>query len=91
MADHSEKAKQGFWEEFEVWEAALPCPTCVCKGTVPSLHESAMVFHLLAMLSFLYLLSLLVVFHCLFSYFSFILQPVVCLLFPAGLLAFSPN
>lgn len=31
MADHSEKAKQGFWEEFEVWEAALLCPTCVCK------------------------------------------------------------
>lgn len=27
MADHSEKAKQGFWEEFEVWDAAVLCPT----------------------------------------------------------------
>lgn len=30
MADHSEKAKQGFWEEFEVQHAAVLCPTCAC-------------------------------------------------------------
>lgn len=27
MADHSEKAKQGFWEEFEVRDAPVLCPT----------------------------------------------------------------
>ena len=30
MADHSEKAKQGFWEEFEVQDPPVLCPTCAC-------------------------------------------------------------
>lgn len=39
MADHSEKAKQGFWEEFEVQDAPLLPPT------ISHLHGSVVLFH----------------------------------------------
>lgn len=43
MADHSEKAKQGFWEEFEVQDAPVLPP----RG-LSNLHGSAVVFPALA-------------------------------------------
>lgn len=30
MADPGEKAKQGFWEEFEVWDAPICFPNYPC-------------------------------------------------------------